>query len=491
MKITIPKSVFNEIYLPLLRTEKRYIVLYGGAGSGKSVFAAQRFLFRMLQKPRCNLLVVRAVAASNRDSTYALFCQIIHEWNLGDLFKCNVSDLRIQCLSTGNSIVFKGLDNVEKLKSITFPKSALTEIWIEEASEIAESDFNQLDIRLRGKNIRGQITLTFNPISARHWLKKRFFDVKEKKAVLMKTTYRQNRFLTAEYQELLESFKDTDPYYYSVYCLGEWGVLGKSVFDVQKVNERLSRLCKPKIAGDFVYETYFDPVKNKMLIDDKTIHFLEDENGGISIYKPPKEAPYVIGGDTAGEGSDYFSAQVIDNLTGEQVCTLRQCYDEDLYAKQIYCLGKYYNGALVAIEANFSSYPIRILETLEYGNQYVRVSEDSFTHRIKESYGFKTTAVTRPLILAKLVERVREGADWLNDVNTLDEMLTFVRNEKGRSEAQQGAHDDCIMALAIACHVREQQSVVRYKRRWTQDMYEDYKRAKPAEKEMLLRKWSG
>lgn len=491
MKISISKNLFNKTYLPLLFCDKRYLLLYGGAGSGKSVFAVQRFVYRLLTQPLCNLLVVRAVAATNRDSTYALFQQVVHNWNMEALFKSSVSDMRLVCKATGNSVIFKGLDDVEKLKSVTFSKGELTEVWVEEASEIEEADFNQLDIRLRGKNISGQIVLTFNPISAMHWLKKRFFDRKEPKALAVKTTYKDNRFLTEDYRHLLEAFQHSDPYYYSVYCLGEWGVLGKTVFHARAVSQRLANLPNPEKIGEFLFETYFDPAKNQVCIDTSTIRFQEREDGYITIYKSREAgAPYVIGGDTSGEGSDFFVGQVVNNLTGEQICTLRHQFDEDLYARQMYCLGKYYNNALIAIEANFSSYPIRELEKLGYGNQYVRESEDSFTHRIKQSFGFKTTGVTRPLVLAELVGIVREHADWIYDRKTLEEMLTFVRSESGRAQAQHGAHDDCILALAIAYYARAQQYTRAQRARWTADMYEDYRKAKPAEKKMLLQKWS-
>lgn len=133
---------------------------------------------------------------------------------------------------------------------------------------------------------------------------------------------------------------------------------------------------------------------------------------------------------------------------------MRRGFDEDVFARQIWCLGKEYNNALVAVETNFSTYPTKELERLGYTNQFVRVAEDEFTHRPMHSFGFKTTAVTRPVIIAGLTEVVRDGLGLISDKTTLEEMLTFVRNRKGRPEAQQGAHDDCVMALAIAYYVR-------------------------------------
>lgn len=455
MQVTIPRGAFNPLFRPYLTDNThRYLILYGGAGSGKSVFAVQRFLYRLLTLPLCNILVVRAVAATNRDSTYALFRQVISKWGLSELFSCKDSDLRISC-ANGNSVIFKGLDDTEKLKSITFPKGELTDIWIEEASEILEEDFNQLDVRLRGKGAHKQMVLTFNPVSVLHWLKLRFFDRKDPRALVLKSTYKDNQFLDEDYKRTLEGYKDTDPYYYSVYCLGEWGVLGQTIFDAQKVSERLSQLAGPVTRGEFTFATWYSPEANEVLIDDSTIRWVEMDTGPIQIYhEPAPGGAYVIGADTAGEGSDFNVGQVIDHITGQQVCTIRGQMDEDLFAKQLYCLGKHYHTALVSVEANFSSYPIRELERLRYPRQYVRQAEDSFTHRIRQSYGFKTSSVTRPLVIAGLVEVVREHPEWLNDRDTLNEMLTFVRNENGRPEAQEGAHDDCVMSLGIAYYTR-------------------------------------
>lgn len=490
IRIIIPQEAFNEKYLELLHCDKRYIVLYGGAGSGKSVFAVQRFLVRMMSVKPCNLLVVRAVAATHRDSTYALFKQLVGSWGLGRLFLFQDSAMRVRCVKSGNTAVFRGLDDVEKLKSITFPSGGLTDIWIEEASEITEADFNQLDLRLRDKAGTSQIVLSFNPISALHWLKRRFFDAPPKNAAVLKTTYRDNRFLKEDYKALLEGYRETDPYYYSVYCLGQWGVLGKTVFDARKVSCRLEQTEPPLCKGEFTYRTVFSPELQRVLIDDKSIVFAQSEGGCISIYREPEPGvPYVIGGDTAGEGSDYFVGQVIDNITSEQVCVLRHRFDEDLYARQMYCLGKYYNNALIAVEVNFSGWAVRELEKLGYVNQYVRQQEDSFTRRMTERFGFKTTAVTRPLVIAELVSVARENPELLHDRETLGEMLTFVRNERGRAEAQQGAHDDCVMALGIAYFARDQQRVLPARVQWTQDMLEDYRRAGPSERERLYRKW--
>ena len=227
IQVEISKKVFNKAFLPYIDNEKRYLVFYGGAGSGKSFFIVERYVTKCLKNSKFNLLVVRATGKSNRDSTFALFKQVIYKWNLQQYFKINESDLRIVCLLNGNEIIFSGLDDVEKLKSVTFSRGELTDIWIEEASEILEADFNQLDVRLRGKGTKKQIVISFNPIDVNHWLKKRFFDRKDDNIEIFHSTYKDNEFLDEDYKKLLESYKDTDEYYYNVYCLGMWRSIRK------------------------------------------------------------------------------------------------------------------------------------------------------------------------------------------------------------------------------------------------------------------------
>lgn len=145
-------------------------------------------------------------------------------------------------------------------------------------------------------------------------------------------------------------------------------------------------------------------------------------------------------------------------MTGKQVAVLRKEFDEIEYTRQIYCLGKFYNDALIGLENNFSTYPTNKLEELGYKKQFIREVEDTYTNKLEKRLGFKTTSVTRPLILANLQQIVLEEANKINDRDTLEEMLIFVRNEKGRPEAQEGGHDDLVMGLAIAYYIREQQS---------------------------------
>lgn len=229
---------------------------------------------------------------------------------------------------------------------------------------------------------------------------------------------------------------------------------GKCYFNKEKIVKRIQEVkdIKP------VQQGYFDFEYNGLKIT--KIKWVEDKEGAIKIYeKPKKYYPYVLAGDTAGEGSDYFIGQVLDNTDGSQVAVLRQELDEISYTRQMYCLGMYYNKALIGIEANYSTFPIQELERLKYPNQYVRVKEDKYTKKTEKSYGFKTTTVSRPRILGQLQAIVKESIELLVDIDTLKEGLTFIKNEKGRAEAQVGYHDDLIMALAIAYDIRTQQSM--------------------------------
>lgn len=264
---------------------------------------------------------------------------------------------------------------------------------------------------------------------------------------------------------------------------------GANVFDTETIIKRIEDLQGKSEyqPGEFGYK--YDGISlSRAWWEDK-------ERGCIKIYKQPEAGrPYAIGGDTAGEGSDYFTAHVIDNITGEQVAVLwSDSIDEDEYARQVYCLGKYYNDALIGVEANFSTFPIRELARLGYHKQYVRETPDTFTGAIKKSFGFRTTTVTRPVIIANLVQIVRDEAYLINDIPTLREMLSFVKI-KGKPQAEEGEHDDLVMGLAITYGIRSQQRMTleaekKKKARWEPDQYEDYYNASASTRKKLLEKW--
>lgn len=473
----------NKAFLSLFWDESRYLVLCGGGGSGKSVFAGRKVIERCAAEPGHRVLVCRKVGREIKESCYAQLVRQCDEYYPGR-YKVNKSDMSIT-FDNGSKIITSGLDDVSKKKSIY----EITDMWIEEAAEITQADFNQLDIRMRAQSpYYKQMILTFNPVSVTHWLKGRFFDSKDPRATTHKSTYKDNRFLRPEDIETLERFRETDEYYYTVYCLGEWGVTGKTVFDARALTELLSHIDKQdREQGVFTYD-----------YDGLAVRRPEWTPGGgyITVYERPEPyAPYVIGADTAGTGSDFYAAQVLDNRDGRQVAVLHiRDIDEGEFARQLYCLGRWYNDALLAVETNFSTFCVRELQRLGYPRQYVREVFDDYTHKTTHAYGYRTDSKSRPVAIATLIEAVRGDVRIIRDRKTVEEMLTFVRTEDWRAEADAGAHDDLVIALAIAHHVRPRQSYLSEKPpaetvAWTEDMWEDYENSDPATRERLLKEW--
>ena len=231
---------------------------------------------------------------------------------------------------------------------------------------------------------------------------------------------------------------------------------GECEFGNELVTNRMqaSRSIHPVKRGYFDYKVSYGEYEDIKITD---IKWVDHERGAITIYAEPYEddvmgrKPYALGGDTAGDGSDYFAAHVIDNMTGKIVAVYHeQNTADDLFADQIYCLGRYYYDAIVGIEVNFSYQPTNRLHRAGYPRLYVREHIDSLTNRIDKRFGFKTTTLTRPVIIAELKQKFREsGGAIVIDIPTLSEMLTFVKNQKGKPEAIAGKHDDLVMSLAI------------------------------------------
>lgn len=233
MKLQIDKKIFNQAYLKhLLDYSKRYEVYYGGAGSGKSKFLAQKLVYKSLTDRR-KILVLRKVGRTSKNSTFSIIKDTLSEWKLLDYCKINNTDLSI-VLPNGSSFIFMGLDDQEKLKSIT----GLTDAWLEEATEFNQDDFNQVDLRIRSLANNLQIFLSFNPVSKANWCYLLFFkpdneDVAEfrKKCLILQTTYKDNRFLPHEYIDSLLMLKYTNPVFFKIYAEGEFGSLDKLVYN--------------------------------------------------------------------------------------------------------------------------------------------------------------------------------------------------------------------------------------------------------------------
>ncbi len=295
--------------------------------------------------------------------------------------------------------------------------------------------------------------------SADTWLKNRLFTLKERGLSKEQLTW---------YAKKYSSYIDKAAIRQEYPCTPEEAFVtsGDCLFDKEKISNYLSNFKVKSKLGYFDYKLVPSPVYgyngNIVAFQNKitNINFIESESGYISIVEEPVCSlqghlkschPYVIGADTAGTGEDYFSAKIIDNASGKCVATLHKKHiDEDLFAHQLYCLGKYYFDALIGIEANYSTHPIRVLRSLGYINLYKSKSYSNSYEKESGSYGFLTTSITRPLIISNLVSIMRENIYLETDRQTLMEMSTFVKRNDGKAAAIDGAHDDLVMASAIA-----------------------------------------
>lgn len=253
----------NPIFREVNESKKRYIVMKGSAGSGKSVDTAQNYILRLINDKGRNLVAMRKSYITNRDSTFAELTGAIYRM-FGDraeqYFKINTNPLQITVRHNGNKIIFRGMNDYkqrEKLKSITFPKGKLTDVWLEEATEFTQADLEIIDDRLRGELPEGlfyQIRMTFNPVNKNHWIKKNFFDIPDPNVLTHHSTYLTNRFIDAAYKARMERRKLVDPDGYIIYGLGEWGEIGGLIlhnWEACEVSQNLNDYDDIAIGQDF------------------------------------------------------------------------------------------------------------------------------------------------------------------------------------------------------------------------------------------------
>lgn len=225
----------NGAYMPYLYDySRRYEVYYGGAGSGKSVFIAQKLIIKALNSKR-KVLIIRKTLNSQKDSCWRLMLEQLDDLNIRQLCKVRITDYAIE-LPNKSVLLFKGLDDAERIKSIV----GITDIWIEEATELIEEDFDQLDLRLRARASDLQMFASFNPISKVNYVYRKWFSENATvgdDTLIVKTTYKDNRFLPEEYIKSLEKKMHTNPTYYKIYALGEFCSLDKLVYNNWRVEE--------------------------------------------------------------------------------------------------------------------------------------------------------------------------------------------------------------------------------------------------------------
>lgn len=259
----------NEIYLPDVvgcgygtywNFKGRYRVCKGSRASKKSTTTAMNLIYRIMEYPKSNALVVRKTYRTLLDSCYAQLKWAVNRLGVKDYFDFKLSPLEIIYKPTGQKILFRGLDDPLKVTSVTVDVGSLCFLWIEEAYEImSESDFDMLDESIRGEVPKGhfkQITLTFNPWNERHWIKERFFDKVDKDVLAITTNYTCNEWLDKSDLNVFERMKENNPRRYQVAGLGNWGIVDGLIYE--NFEERFFTLkeienCKTVAGLDFGY----------------------------------------------------------------------------------------------------------------------------------------------------------------------------------------------------------------------------------------------
>ena len=238
---------------------------------------------------------------------------------------------------------------------------------------------------------------------------------------------------------------------------------GNCVFDSEVLMQRkteLEELYKTRPYKQGFFEFKWNNEETKDFIIDSSIKFIENPIGMIKMYEQPKSGGfYVLGGDTAGDGSDYNTGTCLNNTTGKRVATIRTQINSDIYTYQMYCLGKFYNNAMIAIEVNFNTFPVIELKRLRYPHQYKREEYDSISKKLQEKFGWRTDRNTRPLMISEEQAMIRDHIELFVDIIMILECLSFVYDEDMRPDAMEGKHDDLLFSDMIAQATRWQQQV--------------------------------
>lgn len=262
MRINLPQIV-GKGYATYWNYKGRYRVVKGGRGSKKSTTTALWIIYNMMKYPLANTLIIRRVFNTHKDSTYTQLKWASNVLKVSHLWKFSKSPLEATYIPTGQKILFRGLDDPMSITSITVEHGHLCWCWFEEAFQIMnEDDFNKVDMSIRGELPKGyfkQITLSFNPWSEKHWLKKRFFDVKDEDVLAITTNYTCNEFLGEDDKKLFEKMKINNPRRYNIEGLGNWGIAEGLVysnfeeldFNVENIKKRPN--VKSAFGLDFGY----------------------------------------------------------------------------------------------------------------------------------------------------------------------------------------------------------------------------------------------
>lgn len=262
IKKNLPQ-IIGKGYATYWNYKGRYRVVKGGRGSKKSTTTALWIIYKMMQYPLANTLVIRRIFNTHKDSTYTQLKWASNVLGVSHLWKFSKSPLEATYIPTGQKILFRGLDDPMSITSITVEHGHLCWCWFEEAFQVMnEDDFNKVDMSIRGELPKGyfkQITLSFNPWSEKHWLKKRFFDVKDEDVLAITTNYTCNEFLGEDDKKLFEKMKINNPRRYNIEGLGNWGIAEGLVysnfeeldFNVENIKKRPN--VKSAFGLDFGY----------------------------------------------------------------------------------------------------------------------------------------------------------------------------------------------------------------------------------------------
>lgn len=262
MKINLP-NIVGKGYATYWNYKGRYRVVKGGRGSKKSTTTALWIIYNMMKYPLANTLVIRRVFNTHKDSTYTQLKWASNVLKVSHLWKFSKSPLEATYIPTGQKILFRGLDDPMSITSITVEHGHLCWCWFEEAFQVMnEDDFNKVDMSIRGELPKGyfkQITLSFNPWSEKHWLKKRFFDIEDEDVLAITTNYACNEFLGEDDKKLFEKMKINNPRRYNIEGLGNWGIAEGLVysnfeeldFDIEEIKKRKN--IKSAFGLDFGY----------------------------------------------------------------------------------------------------------------------------------------------------------------------------------------------------------------------------------------------
>jgi len=351
LKLKIKERAFNTSFIKIWQDKSFFIVMKGSGGSGKSEDCALKILLRMLLEDGHRFYGIRKVGKTIRKSQWALLKDQIARYNLGKLFRARETDMELTCRVNGNTWTALGMDDREKIKSLTEP----TGFWIEEATELSEDDLDQLVIRMRGytKNYK-QILMSFNPIDEFHWLRARFFPedieqiIKKKMFAVLKkeividkktievnalvshTTFMDNKFLTDEDKARLVMYKTINPHHYKIYALGEWGVVEGRVYPkgyliIEKENY-------PKDYDEIIYGLDFGFVDPTSL----SRYYLRTRNGILESYC--EELLYEKGLDTEALISRMKELNIhpadpiyADSSAAEKINKIQEVYENGVY----------------------------------------------------------------------------------------------------------------------------------------------------------------